>query len=881
MVTLDRVCEVGPRMLKRLFCGLCFVMLVSQLNAVDDVALNRALTKIVGDDVLQANLRHVLQHDLSLAEPDRFEALSDAVLPSDGRSEIRLSCEYDSDHQFLTNTFTTIPGDSPSGGFLISPALHRVELAARMNRLDDLLARVQAIEASGEVHERCRLALMTLIEIRRGDFVEAARWMTSLEERHAKETFPRFPDRWPETLVLTVAVQHVELQEIAESMLTRTLTEQIRKGHHCGPVQWDRQMAALLGTLRLHRQMHSTKKESPDVDRLPMSPDWIPVAGCDEATRALAMPALHWQRTGNQYEKVNAHQDDYLLYRSPLRGNFTVECDVSCFDYREMQLTIGGHWFSPHYTHDTLETGTLRGMTAQAPLKPKLSLVGDWSRHRAVMHDGQRHSYFNGRLLQTEPVRQHQFPWVAFRSPYFANGRVRNVHITGSPEIPQTISLSSDPDLSGWVRFHLDNIGGVEPDWDYEKPAGYPGEIVALRKTRFQDTFQESLLRYFRPMAEDGVMEYEFFYSPNTVHVHPALDQMVYLIEPDQVSLHQATNGIHDASGLDPLNRVAVSPPVACPLVLGWNQLKLEVIGDLVQIVLNRTKVYQGKISAGNDRTFGLFHYADQTDVRVRNMQWTGNWPRVLPPIAEQELRNQELDDLEAQSETLTNRLDMDFVSEPGKPASSTYSDKTFQFHTSDQRGTATLNASGLEMTRPGTAAFSDVWVTPRIRVTGDFDIEATFENLQLATPTNGTNAISLIVVTEDEQTTHSRVWHGAYAHPNIELRHATQAEFNRYGKGRDVSIEFQGVTSEDCTSGRLRVVRLGQRMSFMIAEQDSQFYRVIHEADVTDASVRFDGIRLGAGIWGHPNADSESVSVLWKRLTIRTQQDGTERLGR
>ncbi len=880
MLTLDRDRGLRLRTLSWLLCGVWIVTLFSPLIA-DDAARNRSLATIFGDDILQANLRQVLRQTSSLAESDRYEALVDGVLPSARRSGFRLSCDFDSNPEYLTVTSTTTHGSSATGGFLISPALQLVELAVRMNRLDELRTRVEACETSGEVSERCRIALMTLIEIRRGDFLAAEAWMTSLETRHAKQTFPRLQDRWPETLVLTVAVQHVEFRDVAESMLTKTLTEQIRKGQHCGPTQWDRHMAALMGTLKLHQQPHLLKKESAGVDLKPVPSDWIPVAGCDETTRALAMPALHWQRTGNQYEKVIGHQDDYLMFRTPLRGDFTVECDTSLFDYREMQLTIGGHWFSPHFTHDVLETGTLRGMTTQHPLMPKLSLVSDWSRHRAVIRDGQRESYFNGRLLQSEPVGPHQFPWVAFRCPYFANGRVRNVQITGTPEIPETISLSSDPDLSGWVRFHLDHIGGVDPDWDYVESADSPSEIVAHRKTRFQDTFQESLLRYVRPMVEDGVIEYEFFYSPNTVHVHPVLDQMVFLLEPNQVSLHQATNGIHDASGLDPLNRVAVSPPVGCPLRAGWNQLKLGVIGNRVRIDLNGTQVYEGNIPAGNDRTFGLFHYADQTAVRVRNMNWTGHWPQVLPPIGEQELRSHELDDLEARCETLTHRIVFDFVSEPGQPASSTYSDKTFQFQTSDQRGTATLKPSGLEMTRPGTAAFSDVWVTPRIRVTGDFDIEATFADLQLATPTNGTNAISLIIVTEDEQTTHSRVWHGNYAHPNIELRHATQAEFNRYGKGRDVSIEFNGVTSEDCPSGRLRVVRLGKRMSFLIAEQDSPFFRVIHEADVTDAPVRFDGIRLGAGNWGNANADSKAASVLWKRLEIRTQQNGTQRLGK
>lgn len=69
--------------------------------------------------------------------------------------------------------------------------------------------------------------------------------------------------------------------------------------------------------------------------------------------------------------------------------------------------------------------------------------------------------------------------------------------------------------------------------------------------------------------------------------------------------------------------------------------------------------------------------------------------------------------------------------------------------------------------------------------------------------------------------------------------------------------------------------------MSFMLAEQDLQFFRLIHESDVTDAAVRYDGIRLGAGIWGSPERDSQRVSVLWKDLKIRTAPTGIQRLVR
>jgi hypothetical protein len=866
-------------MLRLLLRSLWIILLGTAFAAAEEVS-PLALTKILGEEVLQQNHRQLLQDALTRPESERFAMLQEWVLPSTGHSEFRLACEYDSNPRLQARPSGSAPPQGGAGGYLVSPVLHLVQLADRLGRLDELQLRVEASRASTEVAERCRIALLTLIEMHRGRFPEARKWMTDLERRHFQQTFASPEDRSPETLVLTQAVQHVELHEIAESMLTRALSEQVRKGHHCGPPAWDRHMAALLGTLR----QQQLAQASPAPSNIPLSEfrDWIPVAGCDEATRAMAMPALVWQRTGDQVEKVIGHQDDFLMFRSPLRGDFTIECETSCFDYREMQLVIGGDWFAPHYTLDVLETGTLRGMTAQRPLTPKLSLVSDWTRQRAVIHDGICTHFFNGRLMQTRPQRPHQFPWVAFRSPFFANGRVRDVRMTGTPEIPETISLSSDPDLSGWGRFHLDDIGGPFPDWEYKPAEDSAGEIRGYRKTRFQHTFQESLLRYIRPMAEDGTIEYEFFYAENTEHVHPALDQLVFLLEPKQVALHQATTGIHDRTGLNPLNRQEVSPAVACSLLPGWNRLKLEVIGDLVRIVLNGTPVYDGNIPADNDRTFGLFHYADQTSVRVRHVNWTGNWPKVLPPTTDQELRSPALDDLEARVRKLNNRIDFDFVTKSSRgnpPGPATYSEKLFQFQTSDQRGTAKLTTSGLEMTRPGTAEFSDVWVTPRIRIIGDFEIEAAFEDLKLATPTNGTNSINLIVVTEDTQTTHSRIWHGAYAHPNIELRHATQTEFNRYGKNRGVSIDFQGVTSEECASGRSRIVRLGQRMHFLIAEQDSQFFRLIHMADVTNAPVRFDGIRLGAGIWGSPDGSSQAVSVRWKNLKIRTAPNGTQRM--
>jgi hypothetical protein len=59
--------------------------------------------------------------------------------------------------------------------------------------------------------------------------------------------------------------------------------------------------------------------------------------------------------------------------------------------------------------------------------------------------------------------------------------------------------------------------------------------------------------------------------------------------------------------------------------------MRITLTGDLVTLSLNGVEVYQRTLEATNQRFFGLFHYSDQTDVRVRRVTWRGDWPRKLP----------------------------------------------------------------------------------------------------------------------------------------------------------------------------------------------------------------------------------------------------------
>jgi hypothetical protein len=50
------------------------------------------------------------------------------------------------------------------------------------------------------------------------------------------------------------------------------------------------------------------------------------------------------------------------------------------------------------------------------------------------------------------------------------------------------------------------------------------------------------VLQYHRPMLEDGEIEYEFYFDPDRVMVHPALDRLAFLIEPESVAIHWMTD---------------------------------------------------------------------------------------------------------------------------------------------------------------------------------------------------------------------------------------------------------------------------------------------------------------------------------------------------
>jgi hypothetical protein len=137
--------------------------------------------------------------------------------------------------------------------------------------------------------------------------------------------------------------------------------------------------------------------------------------------------------------------------------------------------------------------------------------------------------------------------------------------------------------------------------------------------------------------VEDGELELEFFYEPGKFEVHPALGRVAILLRPEGAALHKLTDAQYDRTGLAPDN--AEPLPGAAPVALknaDWNTLQLAIAASEVTFTLNGQPAGRLALDGANDRTFGLFRYADVSGVRVRNVVLRGTWPRDLSAVTQE-----------------------------------------------------------------------------------------------------------------------------------------------------------------------------------------------------------------------------------------------------
>ena len=264
--------------------------------------------------------------------------------------------------------------------------------------------------------------------------------------------------------------------------------------------------------------------------------------------------------------------------------------------------------------------------TSRTKLPAKITGWKATADFRLVVKSGVLTAFVNGQQVHEETLPQEADPWLAIESRS-ANqtGAVKSLRIIGSPEVPREISLSSGFTLDAWSPAYFAEKLAEEQDSTLGRRAAAPAaswrkqadEIIATKLPHCEGSWRESVLQYHRPLAEDGEIEYEFFYEPGKTEVHPDdwSDSGAASFQRRQV--HRLTDAQYDRTGLLPDNVSPVANQQPVPLKAGeWNNLKLTISNGELKVAVNGSDIGRAKLPAGEQRTFGLFRYADQSAVR-------------------------------------------------------------------------------------------------------------------------------------------------------------------------------------------------------------------------------------------------------------------------
>jgi hypothetical protein len=816
---------------------------------------------------------HRLAAAMSLEE--RYAYLSAWVLPGVDHAGLRMALDYTpthpappaaDDHPLDARRLALASQSSQSrvqtGGNLVAPALDLVEAARQLGRLDDVRRRVEQAPQADDFSRRARLAMLAIVDLARQEPPSALDSLDQLLALVEAGSHTEFSERWPETLATHAALLDPATRNAARDLAHFLLVKQLRSGPDSGSEAWRRQMAALVG-LAKHFEADAGDGAVERFTAEPRQSQWRPASHTTAQTRGLGFPPHCWQFAEARADHLVSHHQDYLYFQSPLRGDFEAEYDVPGFFWRDTNLVFRGRWVSPIYDHKSYALGTYRGEEPRRPIDPPLTKVAATIHARTAVVDSAIQTYANGRLLHEQRAPELGDPWVAIRNIERFAGGAENVRIAGRPQVPEAIGLIDDAGLNNWFAYYEEQPGSPEA-WRFQSVLPGDLRIVGGRQAGWAGYFAESLFRYHRPMFEDGVIEYEFFRREGEFGCHPALDRLVLLLEPTGVRMHWITDGAYDRTSLAADN-VFDEPdcrrgPERLPLKDdAWNQLALELKGDLLRLRLNGQLVYERKLEPTNQRTFGLFHYADQTQALARKIIWRGDWPRELPPESEQQLAGEYGDFLEARRAELTATFEHDFVRD-GLPFD--------KFAISQgQVDDFSPRSDGLHVVLEGKPGYRNAVLAPRLTVGGDFDATISYERFQGAPQEKGSASLMLTAKFDDPPEHEGSVHRRALFRSGGMIDQIFQAALSRREAG-EPRYDFSRGDPFEASAGRLRIARRGDKVFYLIAENDSPHFRLVRSETVTSSDLTSDGLRFTAQI-----KEPGRVEAVWKSLSIRAER--------
>lgn len=600
--------------------------------------------RIIGERLFATAAYDVWKQSREMSPADRYEFLKNWVLPNSSHPTLRLQFDWTP-----ADAIASVPPPGAgaqrahSGAELVAPAWELITVAKELNKLDELTRAAAVMNKEFKDLNRPLISFNILLALARGDDRSANNGLKqALDAIKTQPAWTPFHERHGEYLA-----SYVSLNSPRTRAAAKTLALEIAKDQQPPRFvnnEWSRRAPYLRA---LANWATSAAASSTKIGEI-KSAQWQPVTRATAQERGEGYPAGAWHLAPGEATCLSGSPRSALYFSTPLTGDFEVVGQVTTAANKTIRILYGGIALTVNAEGKAVirqEVG--RANDTRTPLSEKPPGFGPNVEYKLAVKDSALTAFINGRQVHTERLSANVDPWLAIETTTpNQTGVIKNIRILGTPSVPRQLALSRGTALDGWMANYFGETisGAVDPD-EMQTPRQTAAwskdgeEIVAGRMPNCAGSFRESILRYHRPLLEDGDLEYEFFYEPGRTAVHPALDRLAFLLAPDGVRLHSLTDGQYERTALGPDNSSPLAGSHKVPLKANaWNSVRVSLRENTVQLFINNEEVATHPLDSLNDRTFGLFRYSDATAVKVRNVVYRGNWPITVPRVSDQEL---------------------------------------------------------------------------------------------------------------------------------------------------------------------------------------------------------------------------------------------------
>lgn len=815
-----------------------------------------ALATIFSEQHVPQSGLWVRRRTADLNAEQRYAFLRDWVLPGTSHQGFRVTIDFLSDSH---------PQSSPDGQpQWVSPALDLID-AAILNQKPDALQRLIETAPTESPKEQCeQLALQCLLAMRLPNLSRASDLLDEFFTRVLADESLLDQARPAILLCVDQAARTPQLAELAREPVAM-ITQHYRGDYD--RTAWHRHLWAVQAKL-----IDQTMEDEERINTRYQSSQWFPASLETAYVHGSGFPRATWQFRPGSVRKLSSYNDDFLFFVSPLQGNFSVEGDATGFGYREAHLLNAGRWIGLVFDHKQFRVGNLRGELSRSPIDSAMTDTHEQGviHTRVENRDGTATTFFNGRRIDVRETESSPYPWLGIRSNRRNHGGFEDLRITGAAEIPHTLSLVESPQLLGWYDYYQPPIDRPDrlSDWSVKLERNGAGSFVPeIHDSRHTELLRgsnaEHLLVYMRPMIEDGFIEYDFWYANEKFAAHPALGRTCFLLTPNGVQHHRITDGRYERSSLRPDNNTVSDTQNLGPMPFhenDWNRMRVERRGRTINFTLNGTLIHSIELNAETGvPKFGLFHFADRTALRVRDPQWTGDWPKQLPSVEAQELTGKDRERLvwrsDVPAEEMVHRFDSRSVESGG-----------FVITLGNPEQTVQATNAGLVIRQQSDASYRGALVSPTLTVGGDFDVTVDYDTFNYKVEPGKIASVRMELLADTVNADLVLIQRLM----DRSERQVVQCLRMRTIEGIERRRYF-GRVIVDAPAGRLRLSRRGDQVFYLVADFGSDHFRLVGEESFVSDDLEALGIKIGVQAQG-PAAFS---SARFKRFEVRAERLG------